>query len=96
MTAPMQKVGCRIMTDFYTRPDPYTGPSAWTADPASIFDRLTDPVPPPYVDFDPADYIIRPCAQCTSWWAEVVHQDAGMQVVREWHDRDCPALAQWR
>lgn len=48
-----------------------------------------------YLDYDPADYIIKPCDACVSWWAEVVHQDTEQPLVREWHDPRCPVLTEW-
>lgn len=48
-----------------------------------------------YVDFDPAGYFFQPCSHCTSGWPEIVRADSATQVVREWHDANCPALAEW-
>lgn len=41
------------------------------------------------VDFDPTDLRVTPCAQCRSWWVEVVRDDDGAVLVREWHEPTC-------
>lgn len=53
------------------------------------------PVRPPCLDYDPADYQIRPCERCGTWWAEIVRDPTGRQVVREWHNPSCPTLLEW-
>jgi len=53
------------------------------------------PSRPPCLDYDPADLQIRPCDRCNEWWAEVVRDPTGRQVVREWHAQDCPVLIEW-
>ena len=53
------------------------------------------PVRPPCLDYDPNDYQIHPCEKCGTWWAEIVREPSGHQVVREWHDPSCPVLLEW-
>ena len=53
------------------------------------------PVRPACLDYDPTDYQIRPCEKCGTWWAEIVREPSGRQVVREWHDPSCPVLLEW-
>ena len=53
------------------------------------------PSRPPCLDYDPADYQIRPCTRCDGWWAEIVRDPTARQVVREWHDPACPVLLEW-
>lgn len=73
------------------------------AAPTQLFSELDDahiledrsPVRPPCLDYDPMDYQIRPCSTCGTWWAELVREPDGRQVVREWHDPACPVLTEW-
>jgi len=53
------------------------------------------PQPAPYLDYDPAGYVGQVCTDCSSWSAQVVRDDTGMWVVREWHHPRCVALVEW-
>ena len=50
------------------------------------------PIRPPCLDYEATDYQIHPCDQCETWWAEVVRDERGQRVVREWHNPACEVL----
>jgi len=47
------------------------------------------------VDFDPVDLQISECPRCEWWWAELVKDDTGLLVLREWHEVRCPHWLEW-
>lgn len=58
------------------------------------------PPPPPdtpmtSIDFDPVDLQISECPRCEWWWAELVNDEDGLLVLREWHEARCPHSFEW-
>lgn len=47
-----------------------------------------------YLDYEAADRPV-PCATCLHWHSDVVRDETGLRVLREWHHPDCPTYLQW-
>jgi hypothetical protein len=47
------------------------------------------------IDFDPVNLQISECPRCEWWWAELVNDEEGVLVLREWHEATCPNSVDW-
>jgi hypothetical protein len=47
------------------------------------------------LDFDPKGLLISECPSCEWWWAELVNDEEGLLVLREWHEVSCPSTVEW-
>ena len=47
-----------------------------------------------HLDYEASDWPV-PCATCLHWHSDVVLDETGLRVLREWHHPDCPTYRQW-